>query len=966
MAAISIRDAALEYISRGWPVLALYTTTKQGCACGSDTCKSPGKHPRPDLCPHGVHDATLEASVIASWPDDINIGIALGYEGLMCFDVDIVAIAAQFLDPMTGMSDETGIVATGRPGAHIYFICTGAVNTSIVTTKDGKHIGEIRGKGAYVVAPPSRAATGRIYKWLGIAADANPRLARTADAGAFVIRLLDTIGTEATASRGADAISPEALAGEVKPLLRIPKAIRKHSSVLQPKQVLAGAAGVLAIQEDKSKHIFRFALSIGEASQDLSYALTLDVLAGLIKQADIVYYNKYVADVKSGSRTPAGADIEYRRIAHKVLSRNSPEVPPDTSASDDEGGDLDIEEEAAEIAANAGSSVLRPEDVTDDQYVWDADQGIMFLKRTRGNWDRLYNFVPRLLAEILIDRGVEGDMELRRRISVTLHDGRQEIITLLPDDWASPRGVAEAIARDCPSEYIIFSPHGPTHIRSAMQIYSDMAHLPRYKVRAVPGWLQHGEQRLYLLPGAAGAIGPEGVNSEVRADPDELQDDDPIMDIAYAAYGKGVRQPAPSEREMAWNAFERLIMCGKLEITLTLTLQVLAGPLFSAGVSEVPPLLHVTGKTGVLKTSFCLAALSVFGTFKKTTPPPASWHGTPHSIRLLLHNARDLTLLVDDYKEAGVQKQGVADLINSYADRSARRRATPNQKIRAPDQPRGLLMSNGEDRWEREASNVARSVILEIQNNDIDDKLLTVVQESITHGELQLFGGAFLTWLAAQDELFESEGVSAIRDGIHKKLLKRYRGREMHRRLMASASSLLAVGDVMRRFLNDWMPEKRPIMQQWLNELGTFFVEGAEQRATEVEELSAFNQLVGYLAAQMAVGAVVLQPEAGVTETQHKLPSSSPRAEVVGWWSQEGKRKYVHLADNVTFAWYKAQMRRQGEAASFSWRSFLQEARSGFHGEYKARRVWMDSSGERVLKRVITFRLDLLGISKLK
>ena len=223
---LSNKDAALEYISRGWPVLALYSTTEAGCLCGNDNCKSPGKHPRADLNAHGVKDATLEPSVVVAWPDDINIGIALGHEGLMVFDVDEVNIAAQFLDPMSGLVDQTGLVVTGRSGAHIYLICTGDVSTLIITSKKtGKNLGELRGKGAYVVAPPSRAVSGRHYKWLGRRPDDTPKLAQTKDAAAFVLRLLSSIGVDATTTHRAQQLTEGSLEGAVRPVLRLPKAI---------------------------------------------------------------------------------------------------------------------------------------------------------------------------------------------------------------------------------------------------------------------------------------------------------------------------------------------------------------------------------------------------------------------------------------------------------------------------------------------------------------------------------------------------------------------------------------------------------------------------------------------------------------------------------------------------------------------------------------------------------------------
>ncbi len=71
-------DAALDYASRGWPVLPLHTARSHArCSCGRADCSSPGKHPRTE---HGVKDATTDENTIRSWWKEhptANVGIAL-------------------------------------------------------------------------------------------------------------------------------------------------------------------------------------------------------------------------------------------------------------------------------------------------------------------------------------------------------------------------------------------------------------------------------------------------------------------------------------------------------------------------------------------------------------------------------------------------------------------------------------------------------------------------------------------------------------------------------------------------------------------------------------------------------------------------------------------------------------------------------------------------------------------------
>lgn len=132
------RDA-LRYAARRWPVLLL---------------EPRGKEPLSDrkACPNGVHSATTDPDRIKSWAwrfPDSNIGIATGAPGPTVLDVDKPDAAPLNLS--------APYVATAR-GAHFYY--AGRPDGTVVVG-----FGELRGRGSYVVAPPSIHATGQIYEW---------------------------------------------------------------------------------------------------------------------------------------------------------------------------------------------------------------------------------------------------------------------------------------------------------------------------------------------------------------------------------------------------------------------------------------------------------------------------------------------------------------------------------------------------------------------------------------------------------------------------------------------------------------------------------------------------------------------------------------------------------------------------------------------------------------------------------
>ena len=168
--------AAQAYAERfGWPVIPLHSPTDSptGCDCRKPDCQSPAKHPR---TAHGLDDATTDPEQIRRWWEmwpEANIGIPTGpASGLLVVDIDPAHGGDETIRDLQAGHGELALTpqqATGGGGRHYAFSYPDAT----IRNSAGK-LGpgvDVRGDGGYIVAAPSRHASGGEYAW---AAGAHP------------------------------------------------------------------------------------------------------------------------------------------------------------------------------------------------------------------------------------------------------------------------------------------------------------------------------------------------------------------------------------------------------------------------------------------------------------------------------------------------------------------------------------------------------------------------------------------------------------------------------------------------------------------------------------------------------------------------------------------------------------------------------------------------------------------------
>jgi hypothetical protein len=159
--------AALSYAVAGWPVLPLHAPDADGvCSCRDGDCESPGKHPRTR---QGLTDAGADPHVIAGWWRRwpvANIAVRTGELVVLDIDGEPGGRSLHDLEALHAPLPTTR-VATSARGVHLYFRAAGAeVGSSIGRVAAGV---DVRGRGGYIVAPPTRHARGIDYRWASAA-----------------------------------------------------------------------------------------------------------------------------------------------------------------------------------------------------------------------------------------------------------------------------------------------------------------------------------------------------------------------------------------------------------------------------------------------------------------------------------------------------------------------------------------------------------------------------------------------------------------------------------------------------------------------------------------------------------------------------------------------------------------------------------------------------------------------------
>jgi hypothetical protein len=336
------------------------------------------------------------------------------------------------------------------------------------------------------------------------------------------------------------------------------------------------------------------------------------------------------------------------------------------------------------------------------------------LPRATGISDRQSDGDPITNFELVIeeDLTLEDDNETQRVFAGTIQlDETRSPFRISAQDFASNAKLQEAI----------FAAAGP---RAEIRCKADLL---RQAISAIStnivcrrattsfGWTK--DRQAYLVPG--GKITAEGFQAAGT-------DGHCRVDLGNCALGNSLDlQPLPADevKQLKQHLVADWLPSHDRKVTYSLLGTVAASLLYPFINDAGRYTLWLSGLTGTGKSFQARMAQHFFGDFGGLTGKVQTWGSTPNHIQMTGYFFRHALYVVDDYKPSAItqsQLTHVLQVLQAYADNTARGRLRADASFHDQRPVRGFLVSTGEDIPEHSASTIARSILIDVPQQPKD------------------------------------------------------------------------------------------------------------------------------------------------------------------------------------------------------------------------------------------------------
>ncbi len=303
------------------------------------------------------------------------------------------------------------------------------------------------------------------------------------------------------------------------------------------------------------------------------------------------------------------------------------------------------------------------------------------------------------------------------------------------------------------------------NLRNCIHQYSmQYADIPSNKVYKFTGWKKIDDKWHYLT--GSGAITESGLVDTVQ------------VDLGSGHMSRFKLPEALSGESLSLavdDALALLSVCpSKLHIGAALLASVSRAPLGECHPTDFALWLH--GLTGSKKSAIAAIAQAFYGDFTARTFP-ANWFDSVNDCEMKLHQTKDSIAVVDDFKPSISQTE--ANKLHAQAERIVRaigngsgrgRRGAAMEAKPAPF-PRSMVIITAEE-LPRGASLLGRLLILELTRDDVNNAILTRLQEAASAGRLTGLMSAYIQWLSSRIDEFNVDVPRLVEQCRNETMLK--------------------------------------------------------------------------------------------------------------------------------------------------------------------------------------------------
>lgn len=531
---------------------------------------------------------------------------------------------------------------------------------------------------------------------------------------------------------------------------------------------------------------------------------------------------------------------------------------------------------------------------------------------------QLCNFSGNIVEEIIQDNGLEDTTILR--IQGIRQDGLVLPVADVPaskfyggqGNWANDAWGTKA--------FVYPGSQKKDHLRACIHQYSQLEQDITQRVEyQYTGWKKLNDQWHYLS--GAGAITATGLDETVQ------------VDLGAGGHMARYSLPKPPDKEQLKAVSSSVLdfpeICpNKPQIGAALLSTIARAPLGECQPTDFAVFIH--GLTGAKKSAISAIPLAFFGSLFTARSFPANFSDTVNDLEAKAFQVKDGLFCIDDFKpsvspaEASKTYAKAERFVQNTGNCAGRGRRGADMQSKPAPYNRSMTIITGEE-TPKTQSLLGRMLILELTRADVDNSVLTNLQQAAERGDLALFMSAYLQWLASRmDELKKSfpKAVDVLRDAANRDQIA-----PSHPRASTIYANMVAGVETFLDFMIDTdlltIEQSNIILFDIEESLKDAF---NEQSAYQVEQDDTVRFLAllrasfvagnAHIACRLKQGPPLARPHAwGWRSDTVDLSGEKvykPTGDCIGWINEE--KREVWIEQNAAFAVAQRLAKTQGDA----------------------------------------------------